>query len=278
MKYIAFILALVVLTGCGNEPRTADEYLKSGQKAFLKKDYTKARDYLGEGLASNSSHKELLYFMGLSCQAAGLTDSAFYYIKRADLLYRHDREINLALLDVAMAAEEWQAALEAVWVLVETGDSPAKYERMAAELNVKTENWFVAFIKYRDLVAKYPDDALQYLQLADISLKVDSIQFAIELMDAAIEKFGPKMEFLQNQVVLYSAAGDAANAERKLRELLEINANPIMTKLALANLLAHTSSRAKKEEALRLYRELESSEGRGPKLDSAMRSLESELN
>ena len=277
IRVLSILCLTAILLGCGGEPKTLEELEAAGKKAFLRGDYATARQYLGQALSIKSSDRDLLYFMGLACRREYFLDSAYTFFKRADILFPGDREVNVAIYEIALELEEWQGALEAIRVLVETGDSPDKYADQAADLNLKTENWLVAYLQYTKLYEQDRENPTRYLQLANIAARIDSVPQAIALLDTALAKFGNKIEFLQNQAIFYTTQSNYAMSEKRLRQVLKIDSTQTVAKLTRANILSFDESRAKKEEALRIYRELLAIPGTGPKLDSAIQVLEEEL-
>ncbi len=276
-RFLSILLLTILVLGCGGEPETFDELQAAGTKAFVTGEYPTARRYLGRALDIKSSDRDVLYFMGLACRREYYMDSAFYYLKRAGLLFPYDREVNIALYEVALELKEWQSALEAIRILVETGDSPEQYAERAADLNIKTENFFVAYLQYSKLYEQDRENPVRYLQLANVAARVDSVRQAIALMDTAMVKFGERIEFLQNQAIFYTAVGDRSMAEKRLRQIIALDSTQSVAKLTLANILSFSKSREEREEALELFRELQAIPGSGPKLDSAIQALEADL-
>src|SRR5512138_1015978 len=89
-----FLLAVLVLLGCSREPKTVADLAAAGDKAYFAGQYPEARVYYFKALAQKPSDKHVLYFTGMSYSREGTLDSALTYLKRADLLYPNDREIN----------------------------------------------------------------------------------------------------------------------------------------------------------------------------------------
>ena len=70
-------------------------------KAFLDGQYAEARVNLLQALQEKTSDKDLLYFTALAYQHDFIMDSAFYYMKRANLLHPNDRELTEQFYDIA---------------------------------------------------------------------------------------------------------------------------------------------------------------------------------
>ncbi|HWR83046.1 MAG TPA: tetratricopeptide repeat protein [Candidatus Deferrimicrobium sp.] len=257
MKKIVYAaLVAGLMAACGGEPTGVKELTKAGERAFFSEDYAQARKYFSQAVARTPSDRKLLYLLGLSYQRDFLYDSAYQYLKRADLLFPNDREINLALLDISNALGQWQSAIRAIQVLVRTGDPLDRHLRELADLNTKIKNWAVAYKYTRDLLRIEPDNPSLYLQAANLAAQNDSPQVALQVIDSAIQLFGSRTEFSLNRGLYLASLERYAEAETLLRTLYAQDTTSQAVKLNLANVLASQSDRARKEEALRLYGEL----------------------
>jgi tetratricopeptide (TPR) repeat protein len=272
------LMVLVLIAACGKEPRTTDELRKAGEKAFLDGKYAKARDYFGRAVAEKPSDRHLLYMLGISYQRDYLYDSAYHYLKRADLLFPRDREINLALYEISKAVEEWKGAIQAINQLVQTGDPVEKYYGELVELNLRVENYPVAYAYARRALESRPPDPNTYLQVANLAAELDSPRVAIQVIDSAIELFGPSDEFSLNKALYFTVLRRYDEAETILRSVLQKDATAIAYRLNLANTLASQNDPGKKREAYRLYRELRSVAGDQFRIDSMIAVLRDELN
>ncbi|MEW5993840.1 MAG: hypothetical protein AB1744_05525 [Candidatus Zixiibacteriota bacterium] len=279
MRRIALLLLLAGLfVGCSNKPQTFEELTDAGERAFLDEDYARARGYFSEAAAKKPSDKHVLYLLGVSYARDFLYDSAFHYLKRADLLHPRDREINLELYRVARALEEWKTAIRAIHVLIERGDPPEQHYRELAELNMNIDNYAVAYTFYRRVLAQEAHDPDVHLHVANLAAQLDSIDVALRVIDSAIEQFGPADQFLLNKSLFLAGRQQYREAERILRSLLAGDTGALAYKLNLANILSSQDDRAKKEEAYRLYLELNTLFGpEDVLLDSTIAALRDEL-
>ncbi len=271
-------LLIILLAGCGKEPSTIAELSEAGEKAFVNQEYAKAREYLSKAVAQKPSDQHLLYLLGISYERDCLYDSAFQYLKRADLLFPEDRETNLALYKVAKTIEEWKSAIEAVHVLIETGDPLEQYYGELGYLNMKVENYRVAYYFYRKLLEKDPGNPNNYLQVANLAADNDSLGVALAVIDSALQRFGSNDQFLLNKTVYLTALQRFAEAETILRSMLDRDTSSLSIKLNLAHTLASQNSREKKKEAYQLYLQLQPVAGDEFRLDSLIDLLREELN
>lgn len=279
MKKIILVSLLIGFFGsCSQEPQTLEELKKAGEKAFINEDYAAARKYLSKAVAQRPSDRHLLYLLGISYQRDYLYDSAFFYLKRVDVLFPGDREVNLELYKIAEAIEDWKNAIKAIHVLVKTGDPIEQYYSALAELNLKNENFKAAYYFYRKLLETQPDNPNHHLVVANLAAQLDSLDVSLAVTDSALEKFGPKVEFLLNKGMFLTAKRRYQESEAIFRSLLASDSSSVPYKLNLANVLASQDDRGKKQEAYRLYLDLKPVVGGEFRLDSMISALEKELN
>jgi tetratricopeptide (TPR) repeat protein len=271
-------LVLGFLNNCGQKPQTVEQLQQAGEKAIVNRDYAKARAYFSQAVAKKPSDPHLLYLLGISYQRDYLYDSAFYYLKRAAILFPNERETNLALYEVAKALGEWKSAIQAIQVLIKTGDASEQYDRELADLNLKNKNYDVAYIFYRRLLEREPDNPNNYLFVANLAIQLDSVEAALRVIDSAISQFGQRDEFQLNKGMYLIAAGKYQESEAIFRSLLAHDSTSQAFKLNLANALASQDSKVKKEEAYRLYLDLKQKVGPEFKVDSLLQALEEELH
>ena len=280
MKKINIILILILLYfgACSQKTATFDELVQSGQKSLTKENYAEARELLKQALKIKPSDRNALYFLGLAYQRDHIFDSALIYYKRGDLLYPKDRELNLGVFRCAMETKDWKNARDAVKVLIETGDPKSKYIDVLISLNISLKLYTVAFRDLKEKLNLTPDDPNTYLQLSNVAAQIDSLDYALEVMDMALARFGEKQEFMMNKAMYLTAMREYLKAEKLLRKILSQDTTVIPVKINLANVLSAQKNRDKKMEAYRLYKELQPLVSDVFKIDSTLKSLEIELN
>ncbi len=271
-------LFIVFFSSCSQEPQTFEELEKAGEKAFVDQDYDHARKYLSQAVAQKPSDRHLLYLLSVSYQRDYLYDSAFFYLKRAAMLFPDDREVNLILYQVAKAIGDWKSTIKAIHVLIKTGDPSEQYDRELAELNLEIKNFEVAYYFYRKLLEKEPDNPDNYLKVANLAIELDSAETALHVIDSAIDKFGVNDKFLLNKAMYLIGNGRYIEAEAIFRSLVDKDTSSVAYRINLANCLASQDDRAKKEEAYHLYLNLNPLVSKDFNVDSLLRALEEELN
>ncbi|MEK7774568.1 MAG: hypothetical protein AAB305_01630, partial [Candidatus Zixiibacteriota bacterium] len=145
--FLAFSV-LLLLASCTKEPETFEELKAAGIKAYTSQRYDEARTFLTKAAQKKSSDRELLYFLAVCYQRDLILDSAFFYIRRADLLFPNDREIASTLYSIAPQVQEWQAAIDAIETLIYTGDPAPQYFRERALYNKNLGYMYLAFVDY----------------------------------------------------------------------------------------------------------------------------------
>ena len=277
-QFIPTALLVILLAGCAKEPQTLEELIRAGEKAFIDQDYAKAREYLTKAVVQKPSDRHLLYILGISYQRDFLYDSAFHYLKRVDLLFPDDREVNLELYKIAQAIQEWKSAIKAIQVLIKTGDPIEQYYSELADLNLNVKNYSVAYYFYRILLEAEPDNRNNYLAVANLAAQLDSLDISLAVVDSAIERFADSDEFVVNKGLYLAAMKRYEESEAVLRSLLAKDSGSAAVRLNLANALASQDDRAKKREALQLYLQLRPTADDIFRLDSAVDALREELN
>jgi len=279
MKRIMFlILILGIILGCGKEPQSFDEFLTTGKEAFNKGEYAQAREYLTEAIKLKPSQYEALFFLGLSYSRDYQIDSALTYLKKADLYFKEDREINLELYKVAATANDAQTTMNAIKVLIKTGDPPDYYDQQMADLNAQLGKYYNALYYYRKLLEKDPENPNRYLDLANCAVKTDSLEFGLSVLDSAETKFGSRPEIQLNRGVFLASLERYDEAEKILRNLYNSDTLAFSFRLSLAHVLASQDDIDKKKEAYRHYIFLNSKSPGNFNLDSLITALDEELN
>ncbi|TET95187.1 MAG: tetratricopeptide repeat protein [Candidatus Zixiibacteriota bacterium] len=277
-RFMFAILLVGFLGGCSQEPQTVDELSRAGEEAFDNHEYARARKYLTKAVAQKPSDRHLLYLLGISYQRDFLYDSAFHYLKRLDLLFPGDREVNLRLYKIAKTVREWKSAIKAIQVLVETGDPGEQYHAELADLNLKVKNYKVAYYFYRKLLEADPNNPSYYLLIANLAAQLDSLDISLAVVDSALERFGDRDEFLVNKGLYLAAMKRYEESEATFRYLLAKDSSFLPARLNLAHALATQDDRAKKREALQLYLQLRPVADEVLRLDSLIGALREELN
>lgn len=277
--FLIAIATILMFSACAKEPQTFDELVKAGQTAFVRDDYVTARKYLGRAVQMRSSDKSVLYFLGISYQRDYAYDSAMVYLKRADLLFPNDREINLELYKVSLAMQDWENAIKALGVMVNTGDKIEDYYSQFAELNIKHDNFLAAYVFFGKLVEHEPDNPNWYLQQANVAIEIDSLQVAMAILDKGLDRFGNLDELLLNKSMYLTAAREYGQAEEILRILVGKDSSIIGYRNNLANVLLAQDKTSKKKEAYLILKSIQPlAIGSGLPIDSMVRALKEELN
>ena len=277
-KFMFAVLLVGFLGGCSKEPQTVDELSRAGEKAFDNHEYARARKHLTKAVAQKPSDRHLLYLLGISYQRDFLYDSAYHYLKRLDLLFPGDREVNLRLYKIAKTVKEWKSVIKAIHVLVETGDSGEQYHAELADLNLKIENYKVAYYFYRKLLEVEPNNPNYYLLVANLAAQLDSLNISLAVIDSALERFGDRDEFLMNKGLYLAVKKRYEESEAIFRSLLDKDSSSLPARLNLANALATQDDLAKKREALQLYLQIRPVADEVLRLDSMIGALREELN
>jgi tetratricopeptide (TPR) repeat protein len=272
-------LSLVALVAsCGKKLSSFEQFKSDGEKAFTDARYAEARACFAKALAIKPSDRDALYLTGLAYKRDYIYDSALSFLRRADILYPGSREINLDIYQTALETKSWQDVVRSINVLVATGDSIDKYYEVLVRANLELNEPLNVVYYLRRLVAQQPDEPNYTLQLINALVAVDSLDTAVKVADSALAKFGPRNEFVASRANLDAYHGKYAQAEKTFRTLLAtdtVQANAY--RLNLANVLSMQKDKAKKREAIELYKQIRDKVSDRYKIDSLITELQKSL-
>ena len=277
-RIIILIFTLGIVLGCSKEPQSFDEFITAGKEAFNKEQYTQAREYLTEAVKLQPSHYETLFFLGLSYSRDYMMDSALIYLKKANHLYKNDREINLELYKVAATVNDAQTTMNAIKVLIKTGDPADYYDEQMADLNSQESKFYNAMYYYKRLLEKEPDNPNRYLDLANCAANTDSIELALRTLDSAEARFGTGPEIKLNRGIFLASIKKYDEAEIILRDLFNSDTLANSFRLSLAHVLSSQDDLKKKKEVYDHYIYLNAKLPGNFNLDSLITVLKTELN
>lgn len=276
--YLVLLVSVLAIGIVGCSGDSLESLRSSGKQALDKKEYPKAREYFLRALEKDKNDKESLVGLAQAYRQDYRLDSAIYYLKRADLIYRGDHALNEQIREVAVALGDWQNAINAIESMINLGDSASQWNEQLADLWLKNNQPGRAFYYARRAIRHGTDNQAIYLQTANWAAQYDSVDAAFEILDSAIAKFGPLDPFVVNKALLLSYTGKYRQAEELMRPVVERDnpPNPAM-QLNLANVLAAEPEASKKREALAIYREIrETLAGRYP-IDSLIQVVTDQL-
>jgi tetratricopeptide (TPR) repeat protein len=278
-NYFVFAALLIglVLSGCFGSD-SLEELRKSGYESLEKREFAQARGYFLKALEQDARDKETLVGLAQAYRQDSRYDSAIYYYKRADLMHPKDREILQQIREVAVVLGDWQNAIDAIESMIRLGDPKDMWHEQLADLWLKNGQPGRAFFHARRAVVYGTNNPAIYLQAANWAAQHDSTSAAFEIFDSAIAKFGPLDPFVVNKALLLSMTGQQRQAEALIREAVERESPPPPDlQFNLANILASQPERAKKQEALTIYRELGNRYPGQFQLDSLISALDAQL-
>ncbi|RKX22692.1 MAG: hypothetical protein DRP35_01300 [Candidatus Zixiibacteriota bacterium] len=274
---ILFIFSLIGF-GCSSQNKDSEYYLKSGQKSFLAGKYSEATNFFLDGLKHSPSNHELLYYTGLSYQKEYMYDSSLFYLKKVDLLFPHEREINLAIYQVAPKVKDWENSIKAIKVLIKSGDKEEKYWKDFIQYYGNREMYVNSMYYLRKVIPKEPENIEPYLQMCNFSALAESLETAQAYNDTAVDKFGYLDELKSNQGTILAFRGELKKAEKIFRELFNLDTTNIYYKTNLASTLSEQKNISKKKEALKLFEEVRlQTSANSLQLDSIVNNLKKEI-
>lgn len=274
---VGFLTAIFLLAGCSKEPQTFEELVKAGKRAYVDQDYAGARECFLSAYKEQPSNKDVLFFLGISYARDFVYDSAYTFLRRADLLHPNDRAINLELYPLAVSLKEWTQGIQSIRVLIATGDSPLQYNRDLAELHAEKKQYLNAYRYLRQDLEQKPNDTTTYMELANLAELGDTAALAVAILDSAITKFGPTPQLRLHRAGKLASAGKYGAAERDYRDLMSEGDNRPSVRLGLASVLIPQDSREKRIEAYHILKAIQDSTGTLPGYDSTLAALADSL-
>ena len=268
------LLSLTLLIGCFD---TVQSLVADAREAYERKDYREARSLLNRALLKDPSDKDALVWMGQTFRRESQYDSALFYLKRADILYPKDRDLNLILYEVAYAMQDWKVAIGATLTLIGTGDPQEQHYARLSELWDREQHPYNAFFWLKKLMATSEPKRDMYITAARLSAQCDSPAQALVYLDTAIMKFGSDPELQMNRAVYLTESNRHPQAEIIFRDLLKQDSLNPLNYLNLAHNLSDQKTRAKLTEALKLYREVQPRVSQRYGVDSMIQVVESTL-
>jgi tetratricopeptide (TPR) repeat protein len=272
-------MALVsVLTGCDKKESPGIEAARqSGRAAFEADNFNEAINIFREALKKKPSDRDFLYYLGLSFRKLDLLDSSLIYFRRAKILYDHDREVNRQLLELCPIVGDYECALNAIAALITTGDNERMHWPALAELYYRTKDLYMAAKYCRLILAGDSGKADYYIYLSSALAQMGKFDESNEVLYKSIDRLGPTPEGYSNIAVNFISMNQLDSAESALRKSLALNPGNVPVWINLAHVLSGQGSRAKKEEALEIYRNYYSQTPKFYNLDSVISALEAEL-
>lgn len=277
---LTILLALMaVLAGCSS-PKTVEDLRAAGKKAYLDEQYQQAREYFLKALAQKPSDKDLLYFLASAYQKDSMYDSALFYLDRSNILYPNDRETNFRIYKIAILLEKWEDAISAVNVMAEMDGNVNEHAGELSMLWANAGNAINAVYWSKRAIEHEPNNPQWYMILVQNAIPCDSLNLALTMLDTGLvyvdSTFRSQLQ-LQKAMLLVES-GRHADAEKIMRPLLASDSSSTVFRHYLANALAGQSSRAKKEEALALFKDLQPLVPPEAGIDSMIVRLEKDLN
>jgi len=273
---LLIIGALIIFAGCSGEKGNVEEFKRNGDIAFRAGDINRAINLFREGLEIKPSDRDLLFNTGICFKRLDMLDSALVYFRRAKVLYRHDRQVNQELVHLCPIFGDYDCGINAIATLVALGDNEKIYWSRLAELYYRKGEMAMAAKYYKLMIADNPDNQQTYLLLATTLAQMGKTDESNAFLQAAIDRFGPSQEAYTNMAVNYITKKDMKKAEEYFRKSLALKPDNVPVWINLANVLSSTDSRAKKLEALEIYKKYREQTPAIYNLDSLIPALEQE--
>lgn len=277
LLFWAALLCLVFAAQCGKETKDTDALFQAGRQALDSGDFGTAINLFREAVEQKPSDKDLLYYLALSYKRFDLIDSAYYYFRRARVYSPRDRDINKELVELCPIYGDYDCAINAIAVMVMTGDNEKMYWPVLAELYLRRDDADMAVKYYQLLIDDDPDNKTYYLPLAAILSRMGRFEQSNQVLLTADKRLGPSPEVFTNIAVNYINLNKLNEAEEFFRKSLAVRPDNIPVWINLAQLLSGRDDLARKREALEIFRRYQAETPPAYNLDSIITALEAEL-
>jgi len=275
---LVILIGLLIISGCGDKSADIEKMRIEGRQALDAGDFNKAINIFKEALKYSPSDRDFLFDLAMSFRKFELYDSAYTYFRRAKVLNIHDREINKQIIEMAPMFGDFEDAINAIAVMVATGDNEKMYWPRLAELYYRNQDMFMTAKYCKLILADDPELKDYYLYLSGALSQMGKFEESSKTLLDAMDRFGPSSEACANIAVNYLAVKNLEKAEEYFRKSLEVNPENIPIWINLANVLSEQDNRTKKEEGLEIYKKFYEQTPPAYKLDSLIPALEAELS
>ncbi len=272
------ILICVFIIGCGGDETGTNNLKQAGLEALESGRFMKAVEIFRSALKEKPSDRDFLYYLGISYKRLDMFDSAVVYFQRARVLYKRDREINQELVELCPLFGDYQCAIDAVAVLVATGDNEKMYWALLADLYYRNKEKQMAVNYYKLVLNENPEQKNTYILLSGTLTEIGKFQESNDFLELYLEKFSPAPEIYANMAMNYLSLEQFDKAEEYFRASLALQPENVPIWINLAHVLTIGDNKAKKSEALEIYRKYYEQTPKFYNLDSIITALEEELS
>ena len=271
------LLLMAVMAGCGGNSGDVEQMKQQGLNALDAGDYSKAINIFREALKAKPSDRDLLYNLGLSYKKFDIYDSAYTYFRRARVLYVRDREINREIAEMAPAFGDFKDAINAIAVMVASGDNEKIYWPRLAELYYRDKDMYMASRYCRLIIDDDPEQKDFYLYLSQALSQMGQFAESNQTIKDALKRFGPSSEAYTSIAFNYLALDSLDTAVAYLRKSVEVNPDNPTNWVKLALVMAEQNDKSAQKEALEILKKYRDQTPPAYKLDSLIPALEARL-
>lgn len=278
MGVFCVCLALLSVISCSSKKADFESHKKNGLELVVSKDYPKAIASLRKALKLKPSDRESMYFIAVSYEKLGELDSAISYTRKIIALHKPDDEICRMLGRLAIAAEKWDYALDALNGLIKAGVSTrdelfGEFFQIYAAAGLLVQASTVS----DTLIKLYPDSSDLYVRSANVKGMLEEYDKAILILEEAIRRFGPSSNVYTNLGTIHSRQNNQSRAEIFYRRALELDSSNGGAWMNLGHSLSSQKLSGKKREAIECYNRVNPDLFFAARLDTIIARLKNEV-
>ncbi len=262
---------------CGPKEKSFEDIRAEGLAYVGSGEDTKALEILSQALLLNPADRQTLYFLGIVYGNLGEMDSSVSYLRKVVKLYGVDEETCRNLYTVAIAAERWHEALEALRQLEETGVARTELLERYYEAYMGARLYAPVADIIDTLIQLYPERGELYLRSANVNGLLGNFAKGEMAAQEALRRFGPSVEAYGNLGVLHTRQKNYNKAELFFRKALALDSARDESWLNLGNLLSTRSDASSKREAIAVLGHVNTLLAHQVRLDTVLTRLRAEL-
>lgn len=266
-----------LLFSCGPKDNGFEDIRAEGLAYVGSGEDAKALEKLSQALLLNPADRQTLYFLGIVYGNLGEVDSSTSYLRKVIKLYGVDEETCKNLYTVAIAAERWDDAVEALRQLEQAGVPRSGLLERYYEAYMGAQLYAPVADIIDTLIRLNPERGELYLRSANINGILGNFAKGEMAVQEALRRFGPSVEAYGNLGVLHARQEHYKKAELFFRKALAMDSSRDESWLNLGNLLSSKPDAASKREAIAVLGRVNTLLAHRVRLDTVLTRLRAEL-
>lgn len=234
------ICLVLVISGCGHKPESAEDYLRSGITLYNEQDLDRARVQLRNALRQDSEMSEAYFYLGMIAKQRSDHAGLGYFMNRVITLAPEHVVAHQELAEVSILTGDINRARQSKDRLLELAPEQEKTQQLALALLIVDQHWTEAADKVQSVLEQFPDSAdlwglagVVHRNLGDTSASLIAFDRAIALSTAQMDTQYRLLRYEVNQ-----QTGDVDAMIGDLKSLVTSTDDPAAYVLQLVQVVA----------------------------------------